>query len=108
MMNDSLMHTVVPRVTKWLDSLYKAIVYGDFFIAISPRLFDCCLRKGRKPQSSILQQLSSKDGLRVVFHPSECRQMHFGSSISYSGTMSCIQMVLSYGHQPTQNHFRIF
>ena len=52
---------------KVIDSICKSITYKDLFIAISPRLFKRRMKVVRIMQEETLQQLKSKELLKVVF-----------------------------------------
>ena len=63
----------LPRLTtahQWvvlLDSLYKSIIYKDFFISLSPALLRRYIKKSRTLQARQEEYLKKKEIINVVF-----------------------------------------
>lgn len=51
----------------FIDIIYKLLVFHDFFIAVSPHLLRCKVKRVRKLQAQKIEQLRHQDKCRVLF-----------------------------------------
>ena len=51
----------------FIDTIYKSILFRDFFIALSPKLLRCKVGNVRSAQARKIEQLHKQDKCRVVF-----------------------------------------
>ena len=50
-----------------IDAIHKFITFGDFFIALSPRLLKLKVKQIRKKQEKTIKQLKNKEKIKTVF-----------------------------------------